>query len=267
MHVDSPSQPGLRRRWPVRFILEGKGMKHGGRCLCLIGTVLLLSVPAFADVAATGDPVVTDVDQGIFYPFLNVESSLSGYGDGGIGLSSPASAEAFGADNYNSYSYTVTLNFAVNTPGEFILSSVASAALYGSPVTDSNLCIGTGVSFSAVASITGGPTSINQQLTAANNTNGVVDAGGFCEAPAFPSVSDQGSDTVYLDAGAYSLEQTITVHEFAAEVFGLSDSLDSTLVDPVPEPNGYSFVVGIGAAIIVLIRQKRHHCRHTTISG
>jgi hypothetical protein len=240
-------------------------MKHGGSCLCLIGSVLFLSVPAFADVVA-GSPAVTNVSQEGF-PAVFPEASLSGVAGGGLEVSNSATAHAFGAIDENSYSYTVVLSFEVTTPGEFTLSSLSSAALIGEPVTPSGLCVGWGVSFSAVASITGGPTAINQQLTAVNNTNGVVDGEGVCEAGGFPSVSAQASNEFHLDAGAYSLQQTITVQEFAAAVFTLSDSFDSTLVDPVPEPDGYPFVVGIGAAIIVLIRQRRHHFRNTKISG
>jgi hypothetical protein len=202
------------------------------------------------------DPFFGPPYQGSF--FLNT-------GGDATGLQTSVSASNWGGMvNEHGYSYTVTRGFEITAPGDFVLSSLASATINGRPNgAPFNFCMW-GVSFSAVTSIAGGPTPASQQLSGKEVIAAQSNADYACGNHS-PFASDQGSTLVYLDQGAYDFQQTVSVQGYANPMYGVGEGFTSKLVAAVPEPNGYAFIVGIGIVIGVIAR--RHRRRNNTISG
>jgi len=233
-------------------------MKRIGTWPHLLGAILLLCIPSYADLVWTGDPALTDVSLGLFSspPIL---LSLSG-GNDGMGSSYFADSESGIPSSVQQISYTVTRTFEVTAPGEFALSSYDSASLQDAyPFDPMGSCFGWGIFFSGSTTIAGGgTTSISQQLSGSDFMlgNGASDSCASSGLRGYPGpLSDQKSDMVYLDAGSYDLQQVITAGADAADLHAFSDSTSSTLVAAVPESNGYGFAVGIATAVM-LIRKR-----------
>src|SRR5579871_6202012 len=157
------------------------------------------------------------------------------------------------SSNYFAPGYTVDRTFTVTTPGLFVLSSSASAsfetigcytltcgAYFEPPIHTA------GVSFSEVTSILG----VFYQIVTGSGT-GTAPADTLATANATGS----GSDSVYLDVGNYTLEQS-----FSESVSGTGASWGSEGITfglaAVPEPAGYPIVLGGGLLLALLLRGK-----------